>query len=90
MNSCRVIASVFETLLSDRSHRSCVAYVAHNLVVRATRHGKPDPRISRLYIMVTLGRPNFAERKFIKLLKKSGEHFPVRKIQIKFFPKKKK
>jgi len=35
-------------------------------------------------IHVTFGAPNYEEREFIKRCKKSGEPFPVKKIQLKF------
>jgi len=41
-------------------------------------------------MVLTIGRPNYAEREFIKLCKKAGEPFPVKKMQLKFYPKKKK
>ncbi|MDD5354935.1 MAG: hypothetical protein PHY56_00100 [Candidatus Omnitrophica bacterium] len=37
-----------------------------------------------LELHVTVGRPNYAERKFIKDCIKAGESFPVKKIQLKF------
>jgi hypothetical protein len=33
-------------------------------------------------IVVTIGKPNYAERKFIELAKKAGEPFPIKKIQL--------
>lgn len=36
-----------------------------------------------------MGAPNFAERRFIRLCFKAGEPLPVRKVQIKWWPKKK-
>jgi hypothetical protein len=38
-------------------------------------------------IVFTFGKPNYAERQFIRDCKKAGESFPIKKIQIKW-PKK--
>lgn len=35
-------------------------------------------------ILFTIGKPNFLERKFIKDCQKSGEKFPVSKLQLKW------
>lgn len=61
-------------------------YVAENVTVKATRKlygGKIDRRYKRTEIMLTIGPPNYAERQFIKTLKKAGEPFPVKKVQLK-------
>ena len=68
--------------------KSATKYISPNLVARAVRFGKFDSQ--GLDVRVKLGRPNFAERKFIKLCKKAGEPFPVKKIQLTFSKKEKK
>lgn len=42
---------------------------------------------NRVRVTVSVGRPNYAERAFIKDCKKAGERFPVKKVQLKRFPK---
>ena len=37
---------------------------------------------------LTCGKPNFAERAFVKKAVKAGEPFPVRKVQLKFPPQR--
>jgi len=39
-------------------------------------------------MVVTYGAPNYIEAKFVKVCKKAGEPFPVKKIQFRPFPKK--
>lgn len=83
----RLIATGYYAAVIDEvllwGAKQAVKYVYTNLVVKATRHGKSRS------ILLTIGKPNFQERKFVKLCKKAGEPFPVHKIQLKF-PKGKK
>lgn len=69
--------------------RKATYYVSENLVVRATRRHKPDARNKRVEMVLTYGAPNFVERRFIRLLKKAGEKLPLRRVQFKYWPKKK-
>lgn len=63
-------------------------FLAPDLVVKATLVHRPDRRTKQVTAVVTAGRPNYAERKFIKDCRKAGEKFPVRKPQYKFFKRK--
>lgn len=67
--------------------RRATAYLTPGLTIKATRVGKPDRRQKSETYVVSIGRPNYAERGFIASCLKGGERFPVRKIQVKFFPK---
>ena len=62
-------------------------YVSEKLVIKATRRGKYRKN-GNVEIVLTIGRPNYIERKFIKCCKKAGEKFPIKKIQLKPYPKK--
>jgi len=64
--------------------RSATKYLSPVLVVKATRHGKPCKNERSTSMVVTVGKPNYAEREFIKKCKKAGEPFPVKKIQLKW------
>lgn len=62
-------------------------YFSENLTLKATRRlckGKIRKQGRTTEILFTIGKPNYAEREFIRKCKKSGEPFPVKKIQIKF------
>ena len=65
-------------------------YYSDKEIARATRklYRKKIQR-EPIEILFTFGRPNFDEREFIKKCKKASEPFPVKKIQIKYPPKKK-
>jgi len=70
--------------------KSIVKYVDPKTVVKITRkHRKYCREVSVTYLL-TLGKPNYAERKFVKLCVKAGVSFPVSKLQYKFYPKAKK
>lgn len=62
--------------------KKAIKYIAKDIVAKATYRG---PRIKAYQhtVLLTLGKPNYAERKFIKDLVKAGESFPVKKIQLK-------
>lgn len=64
-----------------------VKYVTPKLVVRATRklYGKRINKSHNIEITLTIGRPNYIEREFIKLCQKAKEPFPVKNIQFKLY-----
>lgn len=72
------------TVRSDSRIRSASKYVTPLLVVTATRRGKPHRRDTRLEMVLTIGRPNFRGRAFVKACRKAGEPFPVRKVQLRW------
>lgn len=84
------IWDVFSALLFHDAKRA-TKYLSPKKVVSAQRvlfGGKIDRRDKRATIVVKIGAPNHAERQFIKALQKAGERFPVRKVQLKFPPKR--
>ena len=67
--------------------RQAAKFVSENEVVKATRRVyKKEQPLRQAEILVTIGRPNYAERRFIALCRKAGEPFPVKKIRIKAMP----
>ena len=79
-------------MLLDTEAKKATKYVSPVFVVTATRKvygGKINKRDKSVDIVLKIGKPNFAEREFIKLCKEAKEPFPVKRIQIKDFPKKK-
>lgn len=82
--------AVVDALISDRNVRSASKYESPQLVVTATRRCKPDGRERRLEVVLTIGKPNFRGRQFVKACLKAGEPFPVRKVQLRLTPKTKK
>lgn len=70
--------------------RSATVYLSTEDRVTATHVHKQDRRSRSTTISVTFGKLNYAGRKFVKSCKRSGEPFPVRRVQLKFWPKKRK
>ncbi len=58
-------------------------FFSPKLTLKATRRGRPDRRDKSVEMLFTIGRPNYAERQYIKRLLKAGEPFPVRKVLLK-------
>lgn len=86
------VGRTVDALLQSGARRATY-YLAHNEVVSACRpmyHGNVgNVRDTRATIVVKIGAPNYQERKFIELCQRAGELFPVKKIQLKFPPKRK-
>lgn len=83
------ILNAVEAVLSFPNVRSAVVVQHPRLTVKLTRRFKYDGRNSRHDFVLTIGAPNYREREFIKQCQKAGEPFPVRKVQLKFYPVKK-
>jgi len=86
------VASTYETLLRTGAWKA-TKYLSERTIVRVTRkryEGKKgykfDGRDSTTAIVLTVGRPNYLEAKFIKMARKSGEPFPIGRVQLKFLP----
>lgn len=72
---------------------SATAYISTKLIARLIRkrtNKKFDKRDNSSNFSLTVGRPNYLEREFIKSCKKANEPFPIKKIQLKFLQTKKK
>lgn len=70
--------------------RRATAFISPKLTMKATaqRKQRKSGDLS-VTVLVTVGRPNFVERRFIKVCQKAGMAFPLSQIQWKFWPKKK-
>lgn len=76
------LAQVTELVFSGA--KKATKYLGPDLVVKATRRHKADRRARTVELVLTAGKPNYAERKFVKACKVAGEKFPVRKIQVRW------
>jgi hypothetical protein len=91
-SECLLRSEVGETLvalLNTRNARRATLYVFPNLVVRSTRRHKYSSRASREEFVVTIGKPNYEEKKVIKALVKAKVSFPNNKVLLKSWPQKK-
>jgi len=70
--------------------RRATAYISRTETVKVSRRRKLDRRYRQEEFVVTLGTPNYRERQWIKDAQKASVSFPVRKIQLTYWPKKRK
>jgi len=82
-------AKVIEGLIESGA-RSATVYLSARQRVTATHIHKPSGRNQAITIAVTYGQLNWAGREFVKACKKAGESLPVRKVQLRWWPKKRK
>lgn len=85
-----VIGNVVKTLLESDAAK-VTAFLSPNLTVKASRvmfGGRIDKRDARADVRVTIGVPNYAERRFIKACKDAGEPFPIKRLQVKLPPER--
>lgn len=88
MNINAAITAVVNELISDPNVKTATKYLSEKLTVKATRRHPTFKHAEEM--VITQNRPNYAERLFIKACKKAGEPFPVKKVQLKFYPVKRK
>ena len=81
--------AVMSSLIVTRM-RKATKFIGPNLVIKLTRQRRPNKRSHSESFILTVGKPNFEERKFLKSCKKAGEPVPVKKVQLRDFPKKRK
>lgn len=85
-----VIGKVVRTLLEGQAAK-VTAYLSPQLTVKASRvlfGRKIDKRDRRADVRLTVGVPNYAERRFIKACLAAGEPFPVKKFQVRCITQK--
>ena len=85
----KTIASVCGALMASDA-KTATKYVSANLVVKATWRHKPRANHTREEMVVTVGAPNYLDTKFIKACKLAGEPMPVKKVQLRAYPIKRK
>ena len=79
----RAVACLLET-----GSRKAIVYVSPKQTVKATLRLRPRANARSVELVLTLGRPNYAERLFIKDCLAAGEPFPVKRVQLVAWPKK--
>ncbi len=88
MEISAALAKAYDELEAAKAKKATV-YLSSNLVVSICFHNRPYARCTRRDLVVKVGVPNYLETRFIKACKKAGEPLPVKKVQLKFWPKKK-
>lgn len=82
----RVIDALLTPCSGKAPVRRATLYIAADYVIAACLQKRPRKGDLRHTIILKIGRPNFREREFIKACRKAGEPFPVKKVQLKFYP----
>ena len=82
------VSAVVMAVLECPDLRRATKYLDDHTTVKCTRQRPFDKRERQETVLVTMGKPNYAERNFIKNCKIVGEPFPVKKIQLKWWPGK--
>ena len=84
----KAISQLVEVILEGGAVRA-TKYFSDKLIIRAARRTYGGKIVKgNTEIVLTIGKPNYQEREFIKKCKKAGEPFPVKKVQIKWAKKK--
>lgn len=78
----------FRALLENKIRRATV-YLSPTCTVKVSNVRNVGKRDKYVTLAVTYGTPNYEERLFIKACKLAKEPFPVKRVQFKFWPKKK-
>lgn len=82
-----VILTTF-AILGNREVRQATVYLSADLVVHATARARVGKVFRFRDLILKVGKPNFVQRRFIRLCEKAGEPLPVRRVQLKFWSKK--
>lgn len=82
------ISKAILTLFEIPEARQATVYLSETLIVRATARFKFARRMRINEVVLTVGKPNYREREFIRTCKKAKEPLPVKKVQIKYWSKK--
>jgi hypothetical protein len=80
----RKLVGQLAEMIFEGGAQKVTKFLSPKLVVKVTRHGKKDNRAHSQNMVLTIGAPNYAERKFIRQCKLAGEPFPVKKPLIKW------
>jgi hypothetical protein len=91
MDTYKIVGEVIKTLVANNMKKA-TKFVSPKEVVRAVRktYGNKIDSRQKIELVVTIGKPNYVERTFIRTAQYAGEPFPIRKIQLKAFVAKKK
>lgn len=90
MSSVTFAGRLYQVMARMTDVRTATYYVNEKYTVKLTRQRRYKKRDIAETFLLTCGRPNYRERDFIKQCKKAGESFPVRKIQLRYWPKQRK
>ncbi len=80
----KAISQVIETILEGGAIQA-TKYFSETLIVRARRRTYGGKVVKgNTEILLTIGKPNYQEREFIKTCKRAKEPFPIKRVLIKW------
>lgn len=82
MTEARATVKAIAALQQSNAHTATV-FLSDRRTVTATRlryRGRPDRHTFEARL--TIGRPNYRGRQFIRLAQRAGERFPIRRVQL--------
>ena len=82
----RVIDALLTPRAGTKATRRVTFYIAPDYVISACFQNRMRKSDRRHTIIVKIGKPNFREREFICSCQNAKEPFPVKKLQLKFYP----
>lgn len=83
-----VVGYLFAIMRATQSARSAVKYISPSLVVKLTRQRPYRVRAKNETFLLTVGKPNYAEREMVKLFRTAKEPFPVKRVMMRGWPKR--
>lgn len=85
----RKAGEVIDLILFTKNLRKATAYLSETYVIKATHQFRPMKHDRGNTLLVTCGKPNFLERRYIRLCKKAGVAFPLKQIHLEWYEKRK-
>lgn len=73
--------------LTASDAKKATMFLSERLVVSVCRRFKHDKRSRSRDWVLKIGAPNFAERAFLRACKAADEPLPVRRVQLRAWPK---
>lgn len=86
----KAVSDVVNSLMAIPNLKHATKYLSPKRTIRGTLIGRMRKNQRRITLALSIGSPNYKERKFIKDCVKAEEPFPVRKVQLKIQPVKRK
>lgn len=88
----KIFTNLFYLIIEGDNLKSVTKYQSEKQIIRVKRktfkaYKNGYRKGDNLEFVVTIGKPNYQEREFIKKCKKVGEKFPLRRIQYKIITK---
>jgi hypothetical protein len=75
-------------ILMDPKIKKVTYFTSPTETVKLTRRHRDRKNARQVEFVLTMGQPNYAERKFIRKCLKAGQQFPVPSVQVRYFPRR--